>query len=272
MREWTKFGSVADNNGTRFRTEADSPFPGVNSVGGFKDASTPWLDTCEPGDTGNSAPRCWFSVVSSGGHPDATSPSPPMSSACFHSGMTPPCAPNISAVGILIKTRNELDLTRWEFVRLFHPHAPVHDRNGYSCVDFFRVAEDRWAFGSYYSMGSTDDAQYSVGTFKNHAFTPIGSGRMPPGEIWKTGGVGVDATAALRRHVYVGTTHLSESLSRNGVSHRGYVATLPKDIFLDPTTNSTLGFAFVPELQRLRRPSPRMPAAGVVVPTRRGGA
>ena len=72
----------------------------------------------------------------------------------------------------------------------------------------------------------------------------------------------MDATAALRRHVYVGTIYLNEMLSRNGVSHRGYVATLPKDIFLDPATNTTLRFAFVPELQRLRRPSPRMPTAG----------
>jgi hypothetical protein len=250
LRHWTKHGAVADNLVHKFRTEASSPFPGINSAQGFKDAAAPWLDFCSPTGEG---PRCWFTLVSSGGDLSGK-PVPPMTEACLHLGLVPPCPANLSAVALLLKTENELDLTHWAFVKLFHSHAIVKDRVGFSCVDFFRLSDQYWGFGSYYSRGSKDEKQYTLGTYANHTFIPVGpGGRMPDGEIWKTGGVGVDHVGAVSRRVYVGTVPLSVRLSRNGVQHGGYTASLPKDLFVNTFTGEPLlGMRFVPELQTLR--------------------
>jgi len=89
LRTWAKHGAVADNVVAQFRSDPASPFPGINSASGFKDAAAPWLDFCSPTGEGE---KCWFSLVSSGGDLSGKRV-PKMTEACMKSGMQGPGQP-----------------------------------------------------------------------------------------------------------------------------------------------------------------------------------
>jgi sucrose-6-phosphate hydrolase SacC (GH32 family) len=219
-----------------------SPFAGIVAKMGHMDPTAAWLDVC----TAHSSEHCWYVLVASGGR-----------------------LPGKGARRVATLWRTDYAIsTNWSFVRLFFDSSAALGRH-YSCPDLFALPKsDSVAFGALdwtgqYQLGTYTNGSVAAPMFKTDTAPVLG---MSTNEIWKTGGEGPNNALDYRsRRVMWGAIVIGHSVPNlnpmSAYAHFGKemlgtapaVVSLPRDLSLLAGSPSHIGFAFVPELQQLRR-------------------